>query len=119
MGTFEIFEAPHRLKLVYDAEVGTEEWLLTHANGITHVRLIHSMPVEDGATWDDLYGDITRGWLLFHGTLVWAAHSRGRLGRRREVRVGSIADGAWGRILDSLGLAPHRRPGPRSNSPGR
>ena len=104
MGTFEIFEAPHRLKLVYDAEVGAEEWLLSHDAGVTHVRLIHSLPVEDGTTWEDAYDGITRGWLLFHGTLMWTARTRERLGRRAEVQVGSITDGAWIRLLEALGL---------------
>lgn len=106
MGTYEVVEPPHRLKLVYGGdEVGAEEWLLSHADGVTHVRLIHSLPVEDGATWDDQYGDITRGWSLFMGTLAWVGRTIGELGRRSEVRIGSIASGAWPRVLDALGVA--------------
>jgi uncharacterized protein YndB with AHSA1/START domain len=105
MGSFEVVEAPHRLKLVYGGDqVGAEEWLLSHEDGVTHVRLIHSLPVEEGSTWDEQYGDITRGWKLFHGTLMWVARTIGRLGRRTEVRLGDIADGAWRRVIEELGL---------------
>lgn len=105
MGTFEVVDAPRRLKLVYGgAETGAEEWLLSHENGVTHVRLIHSLPVEEGSTWDDMYGDITRGWSLFMGTLAWAAENQGELGRESAVRLGDIADGAWPRVIEALGL---------------
>lgn len=105
MGTYEIVDAPRHLKLVYGGgQVGAEEWLLSHDDGVTHVRLIHSLPVEEGASWDDLYGDITRGWSLFMGTLAWVGATIGRVGRQTEVRIGSIADGAWHRVSAALGV---------------
>lgn len=105
MGTFDVVEPPNRLRLVYGgSHVGTEEWLLTHDDGVTHVRLIHSLPVDEGTSWDDHYGDITRGWLLFHSTLAWVGRTVGRLGRESAVRTGDIADGAWGRVVRALGL---------------
>jgi len=112
MGTFDVVEAPTRIKLEYsDPQVGAEEWLLSHEDGVTHVRLIHTLPVEDGSTWDDHYGDITRGWALFHATLVWAAAKRGRMGRRSEVRTGRMTPGGWERVLSALGLDAMPRQG--------
>jgi len=111
-GTFDVVDPPHRLRLVYGgSEVGTEEWFLSHDDGITHVRLIHSLPVEEGTKWDDHYGDISRGWLLFHSTLAWVGRTVGRLGRDSEVRIGDIADGAWGRVVGALGLTATPRAG--------
>lgn len=105
MGTYDIVAAPRRLRLVYGgSEVGVEEWLLSHADGVTTVRLIHSLPVDEDATWDETYGDITRGWTLFFATLQWAALATGDLGRSSEVRVGALGDGAWDRILTALDL---------------
>ncbi len=105
MGTFEVVDVPRRLKLVYGGDqVGAEEWLLSHEDGITHVRLIHSLPVEEGKTWDEVYGDITRGWSLFMATLGWAAGTVGELGRESEVRLGDITEGAWGRVLAAAGV---------------
>ena len=106
MGKFDVVEPPRRIRLVYEGtEVGSEEWLLTHEKGVTHVRLIHSLVVDEGATWDDLYGDIARGWLLFHSTMQWVASTVGTLGRRSEVRLGPISDGSWPRVLAALGCA--------------
>ncbi len=105
MGTFDVVDAPHRLRLVYGgSEVGVEEWLLSHAAGVTTVRLIHSLPLDEDATWDETYGDITRGWSLFFATLQWTARAVGNLGRSSEVRTGTIGDGAWDRILAALDL---------------
>lgn len=105
MGTFEVFDPPRRLKLTYGGDqVGAEEWLLSHEDGVTHVKLIHSLPVADGKTWDELYGDITRGWSLFMATLAWVADSKEGLGRQSEVRLGDIADGAWRRVIAALGV---------------
>ena len=101
-------DPPDRLELVYRDEEGrpsgAEEWLLSHENGITHVRLIHSLPVAEGATWDDTYPGIVRGWSLFMGTLAFVANRRKRLGRRAEARIGDLAPGAWKRVLSLLGL---------------
>lgn len=105
MGSFEAVDPPHRLKLVYGGDqVGAEEWLLSHEGGVTYVRLIHSLPVEDGKTWDDVYPDIVRGWSLFMGTLQWVTGTVGELGRRSEVRLGDIAKGAWDRVIEALDL---------------
>jgi uncharacterized protein YndB with AHSA1/START domain len=112
MGTFDVVDSPNRIRLVYgEPEVGTEEWVLNHKDGVTHVLLVHSLPVEDGETWDDRYADITRGWLLFHSTLVWVAAVVAELGRRSEVRLGSIAVDAWPRVLAVLGVAATPQPG--------
>lgn len=103
MGSFAVYDRPHRLKLVYNTpEVGAEEWLLTHSQGTTQVRLIHSLPVEDDATWDDTYPDIVNGWALFFGTLVWVGRTQNRLGRSLEVHVGNYTDGGWDRVLAVL-----------------
>ena len=112
MGTFDIVEPPKRIRLVYGGpDVGTEEWVLHHEDGVTHVVLVHSLPVDDGETWDDRYADIVRGWLLFHSTLVWVATAVGKLGRRSEVRLGAISDGAWVRVLATLDLTVTPSPG--------
>ena len=105
MGSFEAFDPPRRLKLRYGGDqVGAEEWLLTHEEGVTHVRLIHSLPVDEGKTWDDMYPDIVRGWSLFIGTLAWTLAEVGELGRQSEVRLGDIAEGAWQRVIAALAL---------------
>ena len=112
MGVFEVVDSPTRIRLVYGGtEVGTEEWILTYEDGVTHVLLVHSLVVEDGETWDGRYADIVRGWLLFHSTLVWVAGTVGELGRRSDVRLGSIAEGAWTRVLESLDLSRTPTPG--------
>lgn len=104
MGTIDAFEPPARMRLVYGSgEVGAEEWLLHAAGGVTHVRLIHSMPVADG-TWDDTYPDIVRGWHLFHQSLVWALETHHRIGRRSTPTMGTITPETWPRVLDELGL---------------
>jgi len=119
MGTFEVVEPPHRLKLVYGgSETGAEEWLLSHEDGVTHVRLIHSLPVDDDTTWDEQYRDITRGWSLFHGTLAWVARTHGRLGRTAEVRIGELTTGAWKRVMSAAGLAATPAAGSAVTVPG-
>jgi uncharacterized protein YndB with AHSA1/START domain len=107
LGIVDEVERPHRFRYVYQPDSGwegAEEWLLSHEAGVTHVRLIHSLPVADGATWDDTYPDIVRGWALFMSTLRFVVGRVGALGRRSEVRLGSIGDGAWRRVLDVFGL---------------
>lgn len=108
-------EPAHRLKLVYRDEgedpTGAEEWLLTHEDGVTHVRLVHSLPVADGATWDDTYPGIVRGWSLFMGTLSFVASRRKRLGRDADARIGDLSSGAWSRVLSALGLERTPQPG--------
>jgi uncharacterized protein YndB with AHSA1/START domain len=112
MGTFDIVNPHDRIRLIYGGpETGTEDWLLSTDDDLTHVMLIHSLPVAVGETWDGRYADIVRGWLLFHSTLIWVAGTVGKLGRRSEVRLGSITDGAWHRILAALGLAGTPTPG--------
>jgi uncharacterized protein YndB with AHSA1/START domain len=114
-------EAPHRLKLVYrdedDRPTGAEEWLLTHDDGVTHVRLVHSLPVAEGATWDDTYPGIVRGWSLFMGTLAFVANRRSRLGRDADARIGDLGSGAWKRVLTVLGLGQTPEPGEHINLP--
>lgn len=121
MGEFDVIEAPQRLRLIYreggGAPTGAEEWLLSHDNGVTHVRLIHSLPVEPGSTWDDTYPGIVRGWSLFMGTLAFVVERHGRLGRAAEVRVGDIEPGAWEGVLGVLGLAASPVPGGQISLP--
>jgi len=121
MGTFAAVAGPNRILLAYGDEegAGTEEWLLSHEGGITHVRLIHSLPVDDDATWDDTYPGIVRGWSLFMGTLRFVVERVGRLGRSTEVRVGDIAAGAWPRVLSALGLESTPRQGATVDLAGR
>jgi len=69
------------------------------------------LPVEDGATWDDTYPGIVRGWGLFVGTLQYLVNRVGALGRATEVRLGKIAPGAWQRVLASLGMEGTPPPG--------
>lgn len=107
MGRIEEVERLHRLRVVYAEDAtpnGAEEWLLTHREGVTHIRLIHSLPVEPGDTWDGTYPDIVRGWILFLATLRFVAERVGRLGRAAHARVGSYAAGGWPAVLDGLGL---------------
>lgn len=117
MGTFDLVDAPHRLRLAYATDdgqpTGTEEWLLSSGDGVTHVRLIHSLPVAEGATWDDTYPDIVRGWSLFMGTLEWLFDQGHPLGRRATVSVGPMPSGNWHLVLEELGLRATPDPGTR------
>ncbi len=107
-GEYVDVEPPRRLRLVYGYEDGEpsggEEWLLTHDGGVTHVRLINSLPVADGATWDDTYPGIVRGWALFTRTLRWILDQGLPLRRATEPLVAPLGDGAWDRVLGALGL---------------
>ncbi len=109
MGTFDAVDPPHRLRLVYEHQdgqpTGAEEWLLSHDTGVTHVRLIHSLPVAAGATWDDTYPGIVRGWALFLGTLEWLLEAGHEPRRTATPVVAPLAPGAWSRVLAVLGLA--------------
>lgn len=119
MGRFEEVEPHRRLHLAYGDERGAEEWLLEHDGGVTRVRLIHSLPLDDDSTWDETYPGIVRGWALFMGTLRFAVERVGRLGRTAEVRLGDVADGAWTRVLGALGLEATPSPGGRLGLGGR
>lgn len=106
MGNITDIEPGRRLRLVYggDGGPGVEEWLIDGDETVTRLRLVHSLPVADGDTWDGTYPGIVRGWSLFMGTLHFVAGRVGRLGRKTEVRIGEIADGVWNSVLESLGL---------------
>lgn len=106
MGSITELEPSRRLRLVYggDGAPGVEEWLIESDGAVTTVRLVHSLPVDEGDTWDGTYPGIVRGWALFMGTLRFVAGRVGRLGRASEVRIGDIAPGAWARVLQVLGI---------------
>ncbi|MEM8905024.1 MAG: SRPBCC domain-containing protein [Actinomycetota bacterium] len=65
-----------RLRISYlmdGEEGGGEEWLLSHSDGVTVIRLIHSMPDPGVEDWDGWYGDFRRGWRMFLAGLRFAA----------------------------------------------
>ncbi len=73
-----------RLRIVYlhdGDEVGGEEWLLSHADGVTTIRLVHSLPDPGVDDWDGWYGDYRRGWRLFLTSLRYAAELDVAVGR--------------------------------------
>jgi uncharacterized protein YndB with AHSA1/START domain len=113
MGTISDIEPGRRLRLVYggDGAPGVEEWLIEGNEAVTRLRLVHSLPVADGDTWDGTYPGIVRGWSLFMGTLRFVAGRVRRLGRESEVRIGDVAADAWGRVLEALGLSVTPAPG--------
>ena len=76
IGRVDHIEAPQHLRIAYvhDGEdVGAEAWFLSHDDGVTSVRLVHSLPDPGVDDWDGYYGDYRRGWRLFLTSLRYAA----------------------------------------------
>ncbi len=121
LGEFAEIDPPRRLRLVYGDEdgepTGAEEWLLDHAGGVTHVRLIHSLPVAADNAWDDAYPGIVRGWSLFMGTLQWVLDRGLPLRRVSLPLVAPLGGGAWHRVLGALGLGSTPAVGARIATP--
>lgn len=108
-------EPLRRLRLVYDPDEpsGAEEWLLEHADGVTRVRLIHTLPDPGVDDWDEYYGDFRRGWRLFLACLRWVldeASTPSRGVSARTVPAPNRAAG-WAHVLDALGLDGTPEPG--------
>lgn len=103
-------EPGRRLRLVYAAEgeeLGAEEYLLSHADGVTHVRLIQSLP-PGAEEWEGFYGDLERGWRLFLASLVFAAEdavTAHRIAQCRFVPAPAGRAATWSALCERLGLA--------------
>lgn len=87
--------------------------LLEHADGVTHVRLIHTLPDPGVDNWDDYYGDIRRGWRLFLASLCWALDGASTPWRTASCRTIAAPerDAGWAHVLDALGLDGTPEPG--------
>lgn len=107
-GVVAVVERPRRLRIAYELEgeeLGAEEYLLDHDGGITTVRLIQSMPPDDG--WADWYGDLERGWRLFLASLDFAASGAATPGRVADCRFIPAPGGraaTWPAVRSVLGL---------------
>ncbi len=112
----DVWEPPSRVRFAYvpqggmevgDMEGGSEEWLLSHEDGVTTVKLIHSLPDPGVDDWEGYYGDITRGWTLFLATLRFYVEHTERSGRVTSLAVPKVtaeSEAVWQRLQDELGL---------------
>ena len=112
----DIWEPPSRVRFAYvpqggmeigDMVGGSEEWLLSHQDGVTTVRLVHSLPDPGVDDWEGYYGDITRGWTLFLATLRFYVESTERKGRVSSLSVPPVSGesaAVWDRLQKELGL---------------
>ncbi len=112
----DVWEPPNRVRFAYvpqggmevgDMEGGSEEWLLSHEDGVTTVRLIHSLPDPGVDDWEGYYGDITRGWTLFLATLRFYVERTERTGRVTSLAVPKVtgeSEVVWQRLQDELRL---------------
>ncbi len=112
----DIWEPPTKVRFAYvpqggmeigDMEGGSEEWLLSHEDGVTTVRLVHSLPDPGVEDWEGYYGDITRGWSLFLATLrfyVERTECCGRVTSLSMPKVSGEPEAVWQRLQEELGL---------------
>ena len=106
---------------VGDQEGGSEEWILSHADGVTTLRLVHSLPDPGVEDWEGYYGDIERGWSLFLATLrhyVESTERRGRVCTLATPAVGDAAEVVWERLKAELGLTNPVAGGPTTITVG-
>ncbi len=116
VSSIDVWEPNERVRYAYvpqggmevgDTEGGSEEWLLSHEDGVTTVRLVHSLPDPGVDDWEGYYGDIERGWSLFLATLVHYVESTDRAGRVTTLSTPSVtrdASDVWERLHRELGL---------------
>ena len=108
----EIWEPGQRLRLSWGPEVEPEdgaapaaqEWFLRHEDGVTHLRLVMSMPGEGEWEGED---DLDRGWAVFFDALRFYLEDAGGELRRSELRSATTAlprAEAWRKVAESLGL---------------
>src|SRR5688572_13091296 len=79
-----------------------EEFLLSHDHGVTHVRVVMSLPGE----WTG-QDDLDRGWALFLANLRFFLEQAGGRTRTTELRHANTTldrDAAWAAVTDALGL---------------
>ena len=112
----DVWEPPSRVRFAYvpqggmeigDMVGGSEEWLLSHKDGVTTVRLIHSLPGPGVDDWEGYSGDITRGWTLFLATMRHYVEETERVGRVTTLAmppVTAAAELVWSRLQEQLGL---------------
>ncbi len=112
----DAWEPPGRVRFAYvpqggmevgEMEGGSEEWLLSHDDGVTTIRLVHSLPDPGVDDWEGYYGDITRGWTLFLSTLRFYLERTERSGRVTSLSVPPVTDESetvWARLQQELGL---------------
>ena len=112
----DVWEPSSRVRFAYlpqggmeigEMEGGSEEWLLSHDDGITTVRLVHSLPDPGVDDWEGYYGDITRGWRLFLATLRFYVECTERNGRVTTLSTPSVAgesEAVWSQLQEELGL---------------
>lgn len=98
-----------RLVVVYgdDDPSGAEEWLLEHVDGVTRVRVVHTLEDPGVDDWEGFYGDFRRGWALFLASLRWALEDAPTPSRTAQARAVPVADRrtAWAEVTEALGLA--------------
>ena len=51
------------------SEGRSEEWVLSHQDGVTKLILTHSLPDPGVEDWEKYFGGLYRGWTLFVATL--------------------------------------------------
>jgi uncharacterized protein YndB with AHSA1/START domain len=84
-----------------------EEWTLEHTDGVTRVRLIHSLNDGGAESWEEDYGDFRRGWTLFLESLRHALEREPGRSRVSSLQLTYVDDppvAAWRLTLDALGL---------------
>lgn len=112
VGEISEIDAGRRLRVSYvhyGEEIGGEEWLLSHADGVTRVRLIHSLPDPGVEDWDDYYGDYRRGWRMFLTSLRFAAQVAGGPARSvvsRYVPAPAGREATWAALAAELDQRP-------------
>lgn len=107
--TVSAIDPGRHLRLAYVAdgiEMGAEEYWLDHADGVTRIRLIQSMPAMPGEGWADYHGDLERGWRLFLASLKFAAEEAAVPTRTAECRFLPVPDrpSGWRAVTAALGL---------------
>ena len=112
----DVWEPPSRVRFAYvpqggmevgEMEGGSEEWLLSHDEGVTTIRLVHSLPDPGVDDWEGYYGDINRGWALFLATLRFYVEHTERTGRTTTLSVPTVSDESetvWQRLQAELAL---------------
>ena len=112
VGEVAEIEPLRRLRIAYvhdGEEVGGEEWLLSRDDGVTLLRLVHSLPDPGVDDWDGWYGDFRRGWRLFLTSLRYAAEldvDPGRTAISAYVPAPAGREATWAAVVAELRERP-------------